>query len=68
MNLLPVRYYHVVPTLLHSLNGRVQLHPEVIYRLLFQSAWQTLRCFGRDPKRFGGELGMSPVLHTRART
>jgi len=63
-NILPVRYYHVVFTLPHSLNGWVQLHPEVIYRLLFQSAWQTLRTFGRDPKRLGGEMGMSAVLHT----
>jgi hypothetical protein len=63
-NILPVRYYHVVFTLPHSLNGWVQLHPEVIYRRLFQSAWQTLRTFGRDPKRLGGEMGMSAVLHT----
>lgn len=63
-NLLPVRYYHVVFTLPHTLNGWAQLHPEVIYRLLFQSAWQTLRRFGRDPKRLGGEMGMSAVLHT----
>lgn len=63
-NILPVRYYHVVFTLPHTLNGWVQLHPEVIYRRLFQSAWQTLRRFGRDPKRLGGEMGMSAVLHT----
>ncbi|HSH47422.1 MAG TPA: transposase zinc-binding domain-containing protein, partial [Halomonas sp.] len=63
-NILPVRYYHVVFTLPHTLNGWVQLHPEVIYRLLFQSAWQTLHTFGRDPRRLGGEMGMSAVLHT----
>ncbi|MFC3391020.1 IS91 family transposase [Aidingimonas halophila] len=66
--LLPVRYYHVVFTLPHCLNGWVQLHPEVIYRLLFQSAWQTLRAFGRNPKRLGGEMGMSAVLHTWGQT
>lgn len=63
-NILPVRYYHVVFTLPHRLNGWVQLHPEVIHRLLFQSAWHTVRAFGRDPKRLGGEMGMSTVLHT----
>lgn len=63
-NILPVRYYHIVFTLPHRLNGWVQLHPEVIYRLLFQSAWYTLRSFGRDPKRVGGEVGMSAMLHT----
>ncbi|HCA02918.1 IS91 family transposase [Vreelandella alkaliphila] len=64
-NILPVRYYHVVFTLPHSLNGWVQLHPEVIHRLLFQSAWHTLRMFGRDPKRLDGQMGMIAVLHTR---
>ncbi|MBB3141485.1 IS91 family transposase [Halomonas organivorans] len=67
-NILPVRYYHVVFTLPHRLNGWVQLHPEVIYRRLFQSAWQTLRAFGRNPKRLGGEMGMSAVLHTWGQT
>ena len=63
-NLLPVTYYHLVFTLPHTLNGWVALHPEVIYRLLFQGAWATLKAFGHDPKRLGGELGMTAVLHT----
>jgi len=62
--LLPVRYYHLVFTLPHTLNGWVQLHPKLLYRLLFQAAWATLKAFGQDPKRLGGELGMSAVLHT----
>lgn len=63
-HLLPVRYYHLVFTLPHELNGWVHLHPEVIYRLLFEATWATLKAFGRDPRRLGGELGMSAVLHT----
>lgn len=63
-HLLPVRYYHLVFTLPHSLNGWVQLHPQVIYRLLFEAVWGTLKAFGQDPKRLGGELGMTAVLHT----
>ena len=63
-NLLPVTYYHLVFTLPHALNGWVQLHPKVIYRLLFQSVWHTLRRFAADPKRLGGQLGMTAVLHT----
>ncbi len=63
-NILPVRYYHLVFTLPHPLNGWIQLHPEVIHRLLFQAAWGTLRAFGRDPKRLHGEMGMTAVLHT----
>ena len=63
-DILPVRYYHLVFTLPHTLNGWVALHPEVIYRLLFQATWITLKAFGQDPRRLGGELGMSAVLHT----
>ncbi len=58
-HLLPVPYYHWVFTLPHTLNGWMQLHPEVIYRLLFQAVWATLKAFGQDPRRLGGELGMS---------
>ena len=65
---LPVAYYHLVFTLPHRLNGWVQLHPEVVYRLLFRCAWHTLKRFGQDPKRLGGQLGMSAVLHTWGQT
>lgn len=61
---LPVTYYHLVFTLPHALNGWVQLHPEVIYALLFQSVWKTLKTFGADRKRLNGKLGMTAVLHT----
>jgi len=63
-HLLPVTYYHVVFTLPHTLNGWVALHPDVIYRRLFDSVWATLKAFGQDPKRLGGELGMTAALHT----
>jgi len=63
-HILPVRYFHLVFTLPHSLNAWVQLHPQVIYRALFQGAWSTLKAFGQDPRRLGGEMGMSAVLHT----
>jgi len=63
-HLLPVPYFHVVFTLPHDLNGWAALHPEVIYRLLFESVWTTLDTFGHDPKRLNGQLGMSAVLHT----
>lgn len=63
-DVLPVTYYHLVFTLPHELNGWIQLHPEVIYGLLFQVAWSTLKAFAADPKRLGGKLGMTAVLHT----
>lgn len=61
---LPVTYYHLVFTLPPTLNPWVQLHPDVIYRLLFHSVWATLKAFAADPKRLNGELGMTAVLHT----
>lgn len=63
-SVLPVTYYHLVFTLPHDLNGWAQLHPEVIYHLLFQCVWATLKRFGADPKRLGGELGSTMMLHT----
>jgi len=62
--LLPVAYFHLVFTLPHELNGWVRLHPDVIYRCMFQSVWQTLKAFGEDPKRLDGQLGVTAVLHT----
>jgi hypothetical protein len=59
-----VTYHHLVFTLPHALNGWVQLHPDILYALLFQSVWGTLKAFGEDPKRLGGQLGMTAVLHT----
>lgn len=65
---LPVTYHHLVFTLPDALNGWVRLHPEVIYRALFQAAWATLNAFGQDPRRLGGQLGMTAVLHTWGQT
>jgi uncharacterized paraquat-inducible protein A len=42
---LPVTYYHLVFTLPDTLNPWVQLHPQVIYGLLFQCVWATLKAF-----------------------
>ena len=63
-SVLPVTYYHVVFTLPHTLNPWIACHPEVIYQLLFQAVWTTIKAFGSDAKRLGGELGMTAVLHT----
>lgn len=61
---LPVSYHHLVVTVPHDLNPWVQLHPEVIHALLFETVWATLSAFGADPKRLGGQLGMTAVRHT----
>jgi len=51
-------------TLPHELNAWVQLHPEIIYRILFHAVWATLKKFGGDAKRLHGEMGMTAVLHS----
>ena len=62
--MLPVTYHHLVFTLPHDLDGWVEVHPEEIYDLLFETVWATLSAFGADPKRLDGQLGMTAMLHT----
>lgn len=62
--LLPVPYFHVVFTLPHELNNLVLYNKRILYNLLFESAWETLKTLGEDPKRLNGEMGMLSVLHT----
>ena len=67
-NLLPGTYFHLVFTLPTALNAWAQLHPEILYRLLFGAVWATLKAFAADPRRLGGELGMTAILHTWGQT
>ncbi len=63
-NLLAVPYYHTVFTLPHEFNGWVRLHPQVMYKILFSSVWQTLRAFSMQHRKPKGQLGVTCVLHT----
>ena len=65
---LPVTYHHLVFTLPDTLNGRVEVHPQEVYGLLFETVWATLSAFGTDPKRLDGQMGMIAVLHTWGQT
>ena len=65
---LPVTYHHLVFTLPDTLNGWVEVHPEAVYGLLFETVWATLSAFGTDPKRLDGQMGMTAMLHTWGRT
>jgi hypothetical protein len=65
---LPVTYHHLVFTLPHVLNPWVEVHDRELYALLFATVWATLSAFGLDPKRLGGQLGMTAVLHTWGQT
>jgi hypothetical protein len=61
---LPTHYFHVVFTLPAQLRGLARANPRVVYDLLFRCAAATLLELGLDPKRLGGELGVTAVLHT----
>jgi hypothetical protein len=62
--LLPVPYFHVVFTMPYELNPIASYNPEVIYNLLFKSAWATVETLGLDKKRLNGKTGMLGFLHT----
>lgn len=59
--LLPVPYFHVVFTLPDSINSLAMHKPKLVYDLLFQSAWATLKTFGKNKEL---QSGMIAVLHT----
>ena len=64
--LLPTGYFHVVFTTDHLINKYVPANQRVIYNLLFWSAIETLKDYAR--RYWGGELGITVVLHTWGQT
>lgn len=62
--LLEVPYCHITFTVPHELNGICRLHPQQMYRILFHSAWDSLRDLCGEVNRVGGLPGMTAVLHT----
>ncbi len=63
--LLPVKYFHVVFTIPHELNGLAAYNQKVIYNILFKAASQTVEILGKDPgRKLGGQMGMLALLHT----
>lgn len=64
---LPTHYFHVVFTLPAELRGVARANRAALYDILFRSAAETLLELGQDPKRLGGELGITAVLHSWAR-
>jgi len=64
---LPVRHFHVVFTLPAELRELVRAHEALLLDLLFASASEALLQLASDPKRLGGLLGITAVVHTWAR-
>ena len=65
--LLPVGYFHVVFTLPAELRATARLNRRLVFALLLESAAAALVDLGLDPKRLGGLLGVTAVLHTWTR-
>jgi len=63
-DLLPVKYFHVVFTLPHELNGLILKYQKGLYTLLFRKAWSVIKSFSADKKYLGANTGMISVLHT----
>jgi hypothetical protein len=61
-SLLPISYFHCVFTLPEEHHALALAYPALLYKLLFDSAAQTLLEFGRN--HLGGDIGLSAVLHT----
>ena len=64
---LPVRHFHVVFTLPAELRELVRVHEALLLDLLFAAASETLLQLASDPKRLGGLLGVTAVVHTWGR-
>jgi len=62
--LLNVPYYHVVFTLPEELNRICLFKPNIIYNLLFGTAWSVIKAFAENPKFLGAKTGMVAILHT----
>ncbi len=63
-DLLPTAYYHVVFTLPHELHPIILGNRRELFRLLFDSASQTLLQFAGDPKYLGAKCSITAILHT----
>jgi len=59
---LPVKHYHIIFTVPHSLNEVCLWNDKMYYSILFKTVWATLRSFGYT--HYGVESGAIAVLHT----
>jgi len=64
LDLFPAKYFHVVFTVPDKLNELFMLQNQLMYNLLFTTAWDVMKDFGNDKKWIGGKLGMTAILHT----
>jgi hypothetical protein len=65
--LLPVEYYMATFTLPRQLRRLAWHHQRTLYSVLFECAVSTLKTFGLNDAKLGGDLGLTAVLHTHSR-
>jgi len=65
--IVPTHYFHVVFTLPADLRALALANRRVLFTIVFRAASQTLLTLGADPRRLGGLLGITSVLHTWTR-
>jgi len=64
---LPADYFMLTFTLPQQLRRLAWRHQRLVYRLLFECVWQTLKVFSFNDKKLGGMPGALAVLHTHSR-
>lgn len=62
LDLLPVTYHHVIPTLPHELTCFVMAHGEVLYSKVMRAAGQAVLQLGKE--KLEAQLAAQLVLHT----
>jgi len=64
---LPVTYFMLTFTLPAEFRSLAWQHQRLIYGLLFDCVWQTVKRFTKQDKKLGGMPGATAVLHTHSR-
>ncbi|MFW5443753.1 MAG: IS91 family transposase [Methylococcaceae bacterium] len=64
---LPCDYFMLTFTLPAQLRPLAKYHQKLVYRLMFDSIWETLQSFSRNDRKLKGHPGMIAILHTHAR-
>ena len=59
---LPVKHFHIIFTVPHSLNDICLWNDKIYYKVLFNTVWRTLHSFGYT--HYGTETGAVAVLHS----
>jgi len=64
VELLPVRYFHLVFTLPKPIANIARQNKREIYNLLMRASADTVIKIATDPKHLGAKIGITSVLHT----